>query len=131
MVDRLPSKWLMLIAGIAVGALAMGWGIITFQGTKSEPVKPQIVEGFSTGTNFDESALGISSQPGGGGDSYSISGARWREYGGQWHNSGSPPSLEQPNVGQRVRLGIVWVNTVKNGPGGSFPVAVWLDVLSP
>jgi hypothetical protein len=128
MTNSLQSKWPLLIMGIAVGALAM-WGIMAFQGTK--PVKPEIIEGYSSGTNFDETALGISPQPGGGGNSYSIIGAWWREFGGNWHNTGAPPSLAQPNVGQKVRLGIVWVNTSKNGPGGSYPVAVWLDVLSP
>ena len=120
--SRFPTKWLMLVVGIAIGALAM-WGFSLSQG-----IKPEIVEGYSTGTNYNGTALGVSKEIGGGGEGFSIAGAMWREYGGAWHQTGTPPSLAWPSTGQKVRLGVVWTEPTKDAPG--LAIVVWLEVLS-
>ncbi len=114
---------LLLIIGIAIGTLAM-WGYSTLQG-----IKPHVVEGYSSGTNYDGTAIGISKEVGGTGESegYAIAGARWREFGGPWHDSGSPPSLEWPSYGQKVRLGVIDYTPTESAPGGS--AVVWLEVI--
>jgi len=130
MANRFQSKWVMLIVGIAIGALAvLGfsslWGVPSLLG-----VRPYIVEGYSNGANYDCTAIGVSkSKDLGPGEGYVIAGAMWREFGGPWHDGGTPPSLAQPNTGQKVRLGIVNVKPTQEGPGG--PVVAWVEVLSP
>ena len=109
------------VIGIAIGAVAL-WGYYNEQG-----IRPYIVEGYSTGSNSEGTALGVSTEPGGEGESYAIGGARWREFDGPWHDSGAPPSLAQPNTGQRVRLGVVKIAPAYQAPGG--PIVVWIEVL--
>jgi hypothetical protein len=127
MANHFQSKWVMLLVGIAVGALVM----LGFISSSSLPsllgVKPYIVEGYSHGANYDCTAIGVSKEPGGPGEGYVIAGVIWREFGGPWHDSGTPPSLAQPNTGQKVRLGIVYVKPTE-APGGR--VVAWIEVLS-
>ena len=128
MANRFQSKWFMLFVGIAIGALAvLGfsslWGVPSLLG-----VRPCIVEGYSNGANYDCTAIGVSKEPGGLGEGYIIAGAEWREFDGPWHQGGAPPSLAQPNTGQKVRLGVVYVKPTQEGPGG--PVVAWIEVLS-
>lgn len=127
MANRLQSKWVMLLVGIAIGALAvLGfsslWGVPSLLG-----VRPCIVEGYSNGANYDGTAIGVSKELGGPGEGYVIAGAKWREFGGSWHDSGTPPSLAQPNTGQKVRLGVVYVKPTQEAFGG--PVVAWIEVL--
>jgi ABC-type transport system involved in multi-copper enzyme maturation permease subunit len=123
----LNRKWLILVVGIAIGVLAT-WGFNSILSPASRGVTPYIVEGYSTGTNFDGTAIGVSKAPGGAGEGYNIAGAYWREFDGPWHSGGTAPSLAQPNTGQKVRLGIVNVKPTQQAPGG--PVVAWLEVLS-
>jgi hypothetical protein len=128
MANRFQSKWVMLLVGIAIGALAvLGfsslWGVPSLLG-----VRPCIVEGYSNGANYDCTAIGVSKDPGGPGEGYVIAGAMWREFGGPWHQGGTPPSLAQPNTGQKVRLGVVNVKPTQEALGG--PVVAWVEVLS-
>jgi len=129
MANRFQSKWFMLFVGIAIGALAvLGfsslWGVPSLLG-----VRPCIVEGYSNGANYDCTAIGVSkSKDLGPGEGYVIAGAMWREFDGPWHQGGAPPSLAQPNTGQKVRLGVVYVKPTQEGPGG--PVVAWIEVLS-
>lgn len=90
-------------------------------------VEPYIVEGYSTGTNYDNTAMGISEELGGGGNSYVIAGSWWREFGGPWHDKGSAPSLAYPSSGQKVRLGIIDYKPIQQAPGSS--VVVWYEVI--
>jgi hypothetical protein len=114
---------LLLIIGIAIG-IAATWGYSSAQG-----IKPYVVEGYSSGTNYDGAAIGVSKEVGGTGESegYAIAGARWREFGGPWHDSGSPPSLEWPSYGQKIRLGVIDYKPVGDAPGSS--AVVWLEVI--
>jgi hypothetical protein len=121
------SNWIMLFIGIAVGVLAM-WAFTSLQGPALRGVTPYIIEGYSTGTNFEGTAIGVAKEPGGPGEGYIIAGARWREFGGPWNDRGTPPSLAQPNTGQKIRLGIVNVKPTQQAFGG--PVVAWLEVLS-
>jgi len=129
MANRFQSKWFMLFVGIAIGALAvLGfsslWGVPSLLG-----VRPCIVEGYSNGANYDCTAIGVSkSKDLGEGEGYVIAGAKWREFGGPWHLDGTPPSLAQPNTGQKVRLGVVYVKPTQQALGG--PVVAWIEVLS-
>jgi hypothetical protein len=129
MANRFQSKWVMLLVGIAIGALAVLalvslWGVPSILGAR-----PCIVEGYSNGANYDCTAIGVSkSKDLGPGKGYVIAGAIWREFGGPWHQYGTPPSLAQPNTGQKVRLGIVNVKPTQEGSGG--PVVAWIEVLS-
>ena len=129
MANRFQYKWVMLLVGIAIGALAvLGfsslWGVPSLLG-----VRPCIVEGYSNGANYDCTAIGVSkSKDLGPGEGYVIAGAMWREFGGPWHQGGTPPSLAQPNTGQKVRLGVVNVKPTQEGPSG--PVVAWIEVLS-
>jgi hypothetical protein len=120
-------KWLILVVGIAIGVLAT-WGFNSIQSSASRGVTPYIVEGYSTVTNFEGTAIGVSKAPGEAGEGYTIAGAAWREFGGPWHFNGTPPSLAHPNTGQKVRLGIVNVKGTQQAPGGR--VVAWLEVLS-
>jgi len=127
MANRSQSKWVMLLVGIAIGALAvLGfsslWGVPSLLG-----VRPYIVGGYSHGTNYDGTAIGVSKEHGGPGEGYVIAEAMWREFGGSWHQGGTPPSLAQPNTGQKVQLGVVNVKPVQDKPGG--PVVAWIEVL--
>jgi len=119
---KLKSVFILVI-GIAVGVLAM-WGYSTAQGVKS-----YVVEGYSSGTNYIGTAIGVSQEVGGTGESdgYVIAGARWREFGGPWHDSGSPPSLEWPSYGQKIRLGVIDYEPTSYAPGSS--AVVWLEVI--
>jgi hypothetical protein len=128
MANRFQSKWIMLLVGIVVGALVM----LGFISSSSLPsllgVKPYIVEGYSHGANYDCTAIGVSKEPGGPGEGYVIAGVIWREFDGPWHLDGTtPPSLAQPNTGQKVRLGVVNVKPTQDKPGG--PVVAWIEVL--
>ena len=129
MANRFQSKWVMLLVGIAIGALA----VLGFSSLRGVPsllgVRPCIVEGYSNGANYDCTAIGVSkSKDLGPGEGYVIAGARWREFDGPWHESGTPPSLAQPNTGQKVRLGVVNVKPTQEVLGG--PVVAWVEVLS-
>jgi len=126
MANRFQSKWVMLLVGIAIGAMAM-WGFISLWGMIPHSVTPYIVEGYSHGTNYDGTAIGVSKEPGGPGEGYVIAGAMWREFDGPWHQDGTPPSLAQPNTGQKVRLGVVYVKPTQEAFGG--PVVAWIEVL--
>lgn len=121
------SKLVMLLVGIAIGALA----VVGFSSLWGAPplfgVRPCIVEGYSHGPNYDGSAIGVSEEPGGPGEGYVIAGAMWSEFGGSWHQGGTPPSLLQPNTGQKVRLGVVYVKPIQDKPGG--PAVAWIEVL--
>jgi hypothetical protein len=126
MANRFRSKWILLLVGIATGALAT-WGLISLWSTIPHSVTPYIVEGYSHGTNSDGTAIGVSKELGGPGEGYVIAGAMWREFDGSWHQGGTPPSLAQPNTGQKVRLGVVYVKPTQDKPGG--PVVAWIEVL--
>jgi len=128
MANRFQPKWVMLLVGIVVGCLAT-WGSISLWGMIPHNVTPYIVEGYSNGANSDGTAIGVSkSKDLGPGEGYVIAGAKWREFGGPWHLDGTPPSLAQPNTGQKVRLGIVYVKPTQEALGG--PVVAWVEVLS-
>jgi hypothetical protein len=128
MASRFQSKWVMLLVGIAIGALAT-WGFISLWSMIPHSVTPYIVEGYSNGANGDCTAIGVSkSKDLGPGEGYVIAGAKWREFDGPWHLDGAPPSLAQPKIGQKVRLGIVYVKPTQEALGG--PVVVWIEVLS-
>jgi hypothetical protein len=128
MSNRFQSKWVMLLVGIAIGALAV-LGFSSLWGVIAHVVTPYIVEGYSNGANYDCTAIGVSkSKDLGEGEGYVIAGAKWREFGGPWHLDGTPPSLAQPNTGQKVRLGVVYVKTKQQALGG--PVVAWIEVLS-
>jgi hypothetical protein len=124
--NRFQFKWVMLLVGIAIGALAM-LGFISLWGMPFLSVTPYVVEGYSNGANYDGTAIGVSKDLGGPGEGYVIAGARWREFDGPWHDSGTPPSLAQPNTGQKVRLGIMYVKPTQDKPGGL--VVAWIEVL--
>ncbi|GEM_PF-1659727 len=126
MVNRFQSKWVMLLVGGVVASLAT-LGLISLLSTIPRSVTPYVVEGYSTGTNYDGTAIGVSKEPGGPGEGYVIAGAWWRELDGPWHNFGVPPSLAQPNTGQKVRLGVISVKPTEGEPGG--PVVAWIEVL--
>ena len=126
MANRFRSKGILLLVGIATGALAT-WGLISLWNTIPHSVTPYIVEGYSHGTNSDGTAIGVSKELGGPGEGYVIAGAMWREFDGSWHQGGTPPSLAQPNTGQKVRLGVVYVKPTQDKPGG--PVVAWIEVL--
>jgi hypothetical protein len=126
MANRFRSKWILLLVGIATGALAT-CGLISLLSTIPHSVTPYIVEGYSHGTNSDGTAIGVSKELGGPGEGYVIAGAMWREFDGSWHQGGTPPSLAQPNTGQKVRLGVVYVKPTQDKPGG--PVVAWIEVL--
>lgn len=119
--SKLKSTFL-LIAGIVIGILAM-WVYSLVQG-----IEPYVVEGYSSGANYDGSALGLAKEVGGTGESegYIIAGARWREFSGPWHDSGTPPSLEWPSYGQRIGMGVIDYEPTEYAPGSS--VVVWLEV---
>jgi len=128
MTSRFQAKWSMLIVGIIVGVVVT-WGLISLVTTIPHNVTPYIVEGYSNGANSDDTAIGVSkSEDLGPGEGYVIAGANWREFGGPWHQGGTPPSLAQPNIGQKVRLGVVYVKPTQDNPGG--PVVSWIEVLS-
>jgi hypothetical protein len=128
MANRFQSKWVMLLVGIVIGALAM-LGFSSLWGMIPHNVTPYIVEGYSNGANSDGTAIGVSkSKDLGPGEGYVIAGAKWREFGGPWHLDGTPPSLAQPNTGQKVRLGIVYVKPTQEALGGT--VVAWVEVLS-
>jgi len=128
MANRFQSKWVMLLVGIAIGALAV-LGFSSLWGVIAHSVTPYIVEGYSNGANYDCTAIGVSkSKDLGEGEGYVIAGAKWREFGGPWHLDGTPPSLAQPNTGQKVRLGVVYVKPTQQALGG--PVVAWIEVLS-
>jgi len=126
MANRFQSKWVMLLVGIVIGGLAT-LGFISLWGMIPHSVTPYIVEGYAHGTNYDGTAIGVSKELGGLGEGYVIAGAMWREFDGPWHDSGVPPSLAQPNTGQKVRLGIVYVKPTQDKPGS--PVVAWFEVL--
>lgn len=126
MANRFQSKWVMLLVGIIIGALAT-WGFISLWSMIPHSVTPYIVEGYAHGTNYDGTAMGVSKELGGPGEGYVIAGAMWREFGGSWHLDGVPPSLAQPNTDQKVRLGIVYVKPTQEAFGG--PVVAWFEVL--
>ncbi len=117
---RLPF----FLLGVVFGVLVI-WGLSALRGP-SGSAQLQVVEGYSNGTNNDGTAIGIAKEPGGPGEGYIIAGAEWREFGGPWHDAGTPPSLAQPRTGQKVRLGVVDVEW----QGSSRPVVAWLEVLS-
>jgi hypothetical protein len=128
MANRFPSKSVMLLVGIVIGALAM-LGFSSLWGMIPHSVTPYVVEGYSNGANDDCTAIGVSkSKDLGPGEGYVIAGAKWREFGGPWHLDGTPPSLAQPNTGQKVRLGVAYVKPTQEALGG--PVVAWLEVLS-
>ena len=127
MANRFQSKGVMLLVGIAIGVLAVLWFSSLWGAPTLLGVRPHIVEGYSHGTNSDGTAIGVSKEHGGPGEGYVIAGAMWREFDGPWHQDGTPPSLAQPDTGQKVRLGIVYVNPVQDKPGG--PVVAWYEVL--
>jgi hypothetical protein len=114
---------IILIAGIAIGVLAM-WGFSSAQG-----IKPYVVEGYSSGTNYEGTAMGISQEVGGTGESdgYRIEGAFWREFGGPWHDRRTPTSLAWPSYGQKIRLGVIDYKPTEYAPGSS--AVVWLEVI--
>lgn len=124
--SRFQSRWIFLVIGIAVGLLAM-WGFNSLQNVAAQGVTPYVVEGYSTWTNADGTAIVVSTDPKMPGEGYTIAGATWQEFGGPWHFNGFPPSLAQPSTGQQVRLGIVNVRP-EEAPGRS--VVAWLEVLS-
>lgn len=126
MVNRFQSRWVMLLIGIVIGALVT-WGFISLWSMIPHSITPYIVEGYSHGTNYDGTAIGVSKDPRGPGEGYVIAGAMWREFGGPWHQGGTAPSLVQSNTGQKVRLGVVYVKPTQNKPGG--PVVAWIEVL--
>jgi hypothetical protein len=116
------------IIGIFIGVLGtLGVSWYNANAGPYHGVEPYIVEGYSTGTNHDNTAMGISKELGGGGNSYKIAGAFWREFGGSWHDQGYPPSLEWPSYGQRVRLGVIDYKPTKEAFGSS--VVVWYEVI--
>jgi hypothetical protein len=104
------------------------WGASSLQLFTSSGITPQIIEGYSTGANYEGTAIGVANEVDGPGEGYIIAGAEWQELGGPWHDSGTPPSLAQPNTGQKVRLGIVEVKATEEAPGGT--VVAWIEVLS-
>ena len=110
-----------LVVGIIIGAVSM-WGYGTAQG-----IEPYVIEGYSSGTNYDGTAIGISQEVGGGGTGFSIAGVMWREFGGPWHDYGTPPSLEWPSYGQHIRMGVVDYEPSEIAPGSS--AVVWLEVI--
>jgi hypothetical protein len=125
---RFQSKWVMLLVGIAIGVVA-ALGFSLLWGAIPHSVTPCIIEGYSNGANYEGTAIGVSkSKELGPGEGYVIAGAKWRESGGAWHDSGTPPSLAQPNTGQKVRLGVVYVKPTQEALGG--PVVAWIEVLS-
>ncbi|MDO8578088.1 MAG: hypothetical protein Q7R50_02785 [Dehalococcoidales bacterium] len=112
---------LILVAGLVIGIIAAGW--------YNAGHKVRLVEGYSSGTNYNGAAIGISREVGGTGASegYRIAGAMWREFGGPWHDQGTPPTLAWPSYGQKVRLGVVDYEPSKSAPGGS--AVLWLEVI--
>lgn len=115
---------LIAVVGIIIGVLLTS-GVFWYNSLSG--VKPYIVEGYSTGTNYDGTALGVSKELDGGGNSYNIAGAFWREFGGPWHDRGSPPSLEWPSYGQKVHLGVIDYRPTEQAPGSS--AVVWYEVI--
>jgi hypothetical protein len=114
---------LMLVVGIVIGAVGM-WGYSAVRG-----VEPRIIEGYSSGTNYNGTAIGISKEVGGTGASegYRIGGAMWHEFGGPWHQDGTPPTLEWPSYGQKIRMGVIDYRPTNNAFGST--AVVWLEVL--
>lgn len=122
MAGVLKLKWLFVfLTGIAIGVLGM-WGFDSQQG-----IKPYVIEGYSTGTNYNGEAIGIAKEPGGVGEGYGIDGAFWREFGGPWHDRGTPPSLAYPSYGQKIRMGVIDYKSTEDAFGSS--VVVWLEVV--
>lgn len=115
-----------LLAGIIIGAFLTLWGVTALPG-KVSPVAPFIVEGYA-GSNHDGTAIGVSAERDGLGEGYNIAGARWREFGGSWHDNGTPPSLIGAVSGVKVRLGVIIVASANGAPGG--PVVSWIEILS-
>lgn len=119
---------LVALIGIFIGVLGtLGFKWYNANAGPYHGVEPYIIEGYSTGTNYDSTAMGISKELGGGGNSYKISGAFWREFHGPWHDRGSAPSLEWPSYGQRIRMGVIDYKPTKDAPGSS--AVVWYEVL--
>ncbi len=86
----------------------------------------EIIEGWTTNVNEAGTAIGLATEPDGPGKGYSIVGAFWREAGRPWKTSG-PPCLEPLTSGQAVRLGMVRVDPMEEGPGRE--IVVWLECL--
>lgn len=119
---------LMAVIGIFIGVLGtLGVQWYSANAGPYHGVEPYIIEGYSTGTNYDSTAMGISKELGGGGNGYKIAGAFWREFGGPWHDRGSAPSLEWPSYGQRIRMGVIDYKPSKYAPGSS--AVVWYEVI--
>jgi hypothetical protein len=129
MSDKLQLKMVLIaIVGIFIGVL----GTLGIQWYRAHTgpyhgVEPYIVEGYCAGTTANMEAMGVSETIGGGGPSYKIAGAEWREFGGSWNDMGYPPSLEWPSYGQKVRLGVIDYKPVGQYGGGS--VVVWYEVV--
>ncbi|MBN1189141.1 MAG: hypothetical protein JXA46_05250 [Dehalococcoidales bacterium] len=116
------------VIGIFIGVLGtLGVQWYNANAGQYHGIEPSILEGYSTGTNYDGTAIGISDEPGEGGDGYRIGGAFWREFGGPWHDRGSAPSLEWPSYGQKIRLGIIDYKPTDQAPGSS--AVVWYEVI--
>lgn len=126
---RIRTGLVCVAIGIIIGVLGT-LGISWYKANAGpyHGVEPKIVEGYSTGTNIDCTAMGVSSELGGKNSlSYKIAGAWWREFGGPWHDQGSAPSLEWPSYGQKVRLAVIDYNPTQQAPGST--VVVWYEVI--
>lgn len=119
----MDSRTRTFFVGLLIGACAM-WVGAHFAGpgfVLQDQVT--ILEGTSTGTNSDGSAMGFDGA-GHRNEGFSIAGAMWRQDDGPWNDS-APTCLRPLSSGQPVTLGIVEVQPSADVPGGS--VVVWLE----
>lgn len=122
------NRWPLLLLGsgliFAIGAIVGS----AFTLALWEPARAQVnvLEGYVTAVNASGTAIGVSQQPGGPGEGYTIGEAWWRESGSPWERSTST-CLEPLSSGQRVRLGVVQVEPEGETPGG--PVVAWVECL--
>ena len=120
------KKVVFFVVALLLG-LGMGAGLVWGLTAAGEETRPVIVEGYTTAVNGAGTAVGVATEPDGPGKSYSVAGAFWRETGGAWHTAGPPTCLAPQSHGQRVRLAVVEVAPLADGPGRE--MVTWLECL--
>lgn len=123
--SRRVRVYLGCLLGVLVAGLA-GGAVVHF--VHSDDVVPEVQRG--TVTIVDQGVEAIGFRPDGQRSrttGYVVSGSKWADRQGTWHDNGHPECLTAGSHGQRIEIGMVNVRPTGHAPGG--PVVVWIRCL--
>jgi hypothetical protein len=117
---RIGSKHVLLaVAGIVIAGLGLWVG----HGLPTHTATPQVRHGtvIIVGAGGDEFAVDLDGSRNGTG--FALGAVPWKDSSDSWHQGGTIDCLKPMSKGQRVTLGVVYVND----PNATGDLVAWVD----